>query len=133
MASTREIGPPPLAVRPDDIPWEPANSDGTRSALLQGTRQAGDTFTYAFFIPAGVWDAPHSHRADARIVVGMGELRLAYGRTLDEDRAESFDVGGFLFVPAGAVHYDGAEVDTIIIGTARGPWSTDYIDAPTGP
>jgi len=30
-------------------------------------------------------------------------------------------------VPAAAVHIDGAGVDMILIGTATGPWSTDYV------
>jgi hypothetical protein len=43
--------------------------------------------------------------------------------------ATAFPAGSFLLVPAGARHFDGADVDTIIIGTAIGRWSTDYVDA----
>jgi len=25
------------------------------------------------------------------------------------------------------VHFDGAEQDTVLLGTAVGPWSTDYV------
>lgn len=109
------------------IPWEPANADGTRSALLHGTRDPGETFVYAFFIPAGVWDQPHSHIADAHIVVAAGELKLGYGQVLDRPAATAHPAGSFLYVPAHATHYDGADTDTIIIGTATGPWSTDYM------
>ncbi len=35
--------------------------------------------------------------------------------------------GSFLYVPAGAVHFDGAKQDTVLVGTAIGPWSTDYV------
>ncbi|QBF45794.1 cupin domain-containing protein [Janibacter limosus] len=110
----------------DDIVWEQTNPDGTRSATLAGTRHPGVTFTYAFFIPAGVWDQPHSHLADAHLVVAKGELRLGYGNRLDRDAATHHPQGSFLHVPGGAQHFDGAEVDTILIGTAVGPWSTDY-------
>ena len=128
------IAAAPLAWSPDTIPWQPANPDGTRFALLEGVRdRAGVPFTYAFFIPAGVWDGPHSHKATARVVVARGRLRLGYGKRMDKVAASEFPVGSIVIVPAGAVHFDGAAEDTIIIGTAVGPWSTDYVDAGATP
>lgn len=111
------------------IDWQDENPDGTKSATIVGTREAGVAFSYVFFIPAGVWDAPHSHVAAAHLVVARGELRLGYGRELDRDAAEVFPAGRFLYVPAGAVHLDGAERDTVLLGTAVGPWSADYVNA----
>jgi quercetin dioxygenase-like cupin family protein len=97
--------------------------------LLEGVRDTpGVPFTYAFFIPAGAWDAPHSHAATARVFVARGTLRLGYGSKLDRGKARAFPIGSVLIVPAGAVHFDGSSEDTIIIGTATGPWSTDYVD-----
>lgn len=86
-------------------------------------------FTYAFFIPAGVWDAPHHHCADVHLIVVSGELRLGFGDRPTPATAETFPNGSFLHVPAGCVHFDGAEVDTVLIGTAVGPWSTEYVAA----
>lgn len=77
-------------------------------------------------MPAGFWDPPHSHVADARVVVLSGALRLAYGTELDRARAARHPAGSYLFVPAGHVHFDGTDEDTVILGTAVGPWSTDY-------
>jgi quercetin dioxygenase-like cupin family protein len=113
---------------PDKIVWQQVNADGTKYALLEGRRdEPGVAFTYAFFIPAGVWDGPHSHSADARVVVVKGRLKLGYGRMLDKITAREFPLGAYLLVPAGAVHFDGADEDTIIIGTAVGPWRTQYV------
>lgn len=117
----------PFAVTPEDLPWQVFNADGTRSATLNGSREPGVTFTYAFFLPAGTWDRPHSHPADARIVVAQGELRLGYGSDVDEGGAARHPVGSYLFVPAGAVHFDGAETDTVVIGVATAPWDTTYV------
>ncbi|MEO7587695.1 MAG: hypothetical protein ABIS84_06665 [Arachnia sp.] len=39
---------------------------------------------------------------------------------------DAYPSGSFLWVPAGAVHFDGANEDTVIIGTAVGPWDTTY-------
>lgn len=84
-------------------------------------------FTYAFFIPAGVWDIPHSHVSAAHLVVASGVLRLGYGSVVNQAEAAAFPAGSFLYFPPGVVHYDGAEEDTLLIGTAIGPWSTDYL------
>lgn len=119
----------PFATTIENIVWDQANPDGTRAATLVGARHSGVTFTYAFFIPAGVWDMPHSHVADAHLIVASGELRLGYGDQLDRDDATCYPAGSFLCVPANAVHFDGAEEDTVLIGTAVGPWSTDYVDS----
>lgn len=116
-----------MATTVDGIAWQQTNPDGTKSATLVGSRDPGVTFTYAFFVPAGVWDEPHSHVAAAHLVVACGELRLGYGTQLDRDAAACFPAGSFLYVPAGAIHFDGAEQDTILLGTAVGPWSTDYV------
>lgn len=119
--------PGAAAFAPADMPWDTTHADGTRSATLVGSRGPGEMFSYAFFLPAGVDDGPHSHSAAAHLHVAAGALRLGYGPVLDRGAARSYRSGSFLHVPAGAVHFDGAEVDTVIIGTAIGPWSTDYV------
>jgi quercetin dioxygenase-like cupin family protein len=128
----------PLAAQPaavgqgwtvEQIPWQTEGAHGTRFALLEGRRdQPGTAFTYAFSIPAGVWDAAHSHSAAARVFVARGTLRIGYGASNDQAAARSYPAGSVVVVPAGAVHFDGADVDTVIIGTAVGPWSTTYLD-----
>lgn len=128
----------PLAAEPaagglgwsvSEIPWQTQGAQGTRFALLEGRRdQQGLAFTYAFSIPAGVWDAPHSHSATARVFVAKGTLRIGYGASNDKAAAQSYPAGSVIIVPAGAIHYDGADEDTVIIGTAVGPWSTSYLD-----
>lgn len=119
----------PLSFDPTSIPWEPTADDGTRAATLVGTRDAGVQFTYAFLIPPAFFDQPHSHSADAHLFVASGELLLGYGNTFDKGRLSRYPAGSFLWVPAGTRHFDGAEIETVLIGTAIGPWSTDYVSA----
>jgi len=119
---------------PHDIPWQTAAPNGTRFALLEGVRNRENVaFSYAFSIPASVWDGPHSHSATARVFVVKGTLRIGYGTVLDKRRAIAYPAGSYVVVPAGAIHFDGSDEDTVIIGTAVGPWSTTYVDgsAPT--
>jgi hypothetical protein len=133
LASATNAGQP-LSFDPDKIVWQRTNPDGTKFALLEGVRdKQGVPFSYAFFIPAGVWDGAHSHAAIARVFVARGVLKLGYGDRIDKAKAKMFPVGTYLVVPAGARHFDGADTETIIIGTAVGPWSTDYVETTPKP
>lgn len=115
----------PISVELQDIAWDTVYEDGTRSSTLAGSRDPGVIFSYAFFIPAGVYDGPHRHSSDVHLTVAAGELRLGYGEKFDLAKTRGFSQGAFLWVPAGAAHFDGADQDTVIIGTAQGPWTTE--------
>jgi len=108
------------------ITWEDIDADGTKYALLEGHRDVpGEAFTYAFFIPAG-YHEHHWHSADARVAVIQGALKVNFGETLDLEHMTTYPVGSFLLVPANMKHTMTADVDTIIIGTAVGPWATHH-------
>jgi quercetin dioxygenase-like cupin family protein len=111
---------------PEKIVWQRTDSDGTKWAVLEGDKDAlGKAFTYAFFLPAGHWEH-HFHNQDARVAVVSGALKVAVGPELDKTGAKTYPVGSFLYVPANVQHTMGADVDTICIGTAVGPWKTHY-------
>jgi quercetin dioxygenase-like cupin family protein len=108
------------------IKWQNIDADGTKYALLEGRRDVpGEAFTYAFFIPAG-YHEHHWHSADARVAVIQGVLKVSFGESLDLERMTAYPVGSFLLVPANMKHTMSADVDTIIIGTAVGPWATHH-------
>lgn len=122
-----------LVITPATIPWGPVAADGTRFALLDGQRDvAGQAFSYAFALPAGTWDKPHRHSTTARIFVLKGMLKLGWGAHMDKAHALAFPAGSFVVVPAGAVHFDGADAETIILGVASGVWATHYEDGSAG-
>lgn len=111
---------------PNNIVWQNSYPDGTKWSVLEGDKDAaGKAFTYAFYVPAGYWEH-HSHNQDARVAVVLGALRVAIGPKLDKEGAKAYPVGSFLLVPANVEHTMGADVDTIIIGTAMGPWKTHH-------
>lgn len=122
-----------VAITPETIPWGSPAADGSRFALLDGRRDlAGQAFSYAFALPPGGWDRPHSHSTTARIFVLKGALKLGWGTTMDKAKALAFPAGSFVVVPAGAVHFDGADEETIILGVASGVWATNYSDGSAG-
>jgi quercetin dioxygenase-like cupin family protein len=113
---------------PNNILWQNSYPDGTKWSVLEGDKDAsGKAFTYAFYIPAGYWEH-HSHNQDARVAVVSGALRAAVGPQLDKEGAKTYPIGSFLLVPANVEHTMGADVDTIIIGTAIGPWKTHHAE-----
>ena len=110
----------------DSIPWEPTNPDGTKDAILEGDPSLkGKPYTYAFFIPAGYYEH-HWHTAAARVAVLRGAIRVALGDHLDKSNMQTFAAGTYFIVPANVEHSMGAETDTVIIGTAIGPWKTHH-------
>lgn len=115
----------PLAWDADTIQWQKIDPDGQKWAVLEGSSQAHEAFTYAAFIPAGHHEF-HSHGSDARVVVVKGTLKVSFGETLDLQHLKSYPVGSYLFVPANVKHTMAADEDTILIGTAVGPWSTHH-------
>jgi quercetin dioxygenase-like cupin family protein len=122
---TAEQARKPQAWDVKTIQWQ-VNSDGTKDALLEGRRDVpGEAFTYAFFIPAG-YHEHHWHSSDARVVVVQGALKVSFGETLDLEHLKSYPTGTYLLVPANVKHTMAADEDTVIIGTAIGPWSTHH-------
>lgn len=114
---------------PDAIVWQMQGANGTRYALLEGDRNsAAAPFSYAFAVPAGVYDAPHRHSATARVFVAKGVLRIGFGARFDRSQLHDYPAGSYVIVPSGVLHFDGSDVDTVIIGTATGPWTTTYRD-----
>jgi len=111
------------------IRWQVINPDGQRWAVLEGRSDVpGEAFTYAAFLPAGVREH-HWHSSDARVVVLEGTLKVNFGEHLDQQNLTSYPTGTYLFVPANVKHTMAADVDTILIGTAVGPWHTSHHDA----
>jgi quercetin dioxygenase-like cupin family protein len=114
----------PQAWNAKTIHWQTTAEDGTKWAVLQGKQDApGEAFTYAAFIPAGFHDR-HSHSSDARVAVVQGALKVSFAD--NPSQVETYPVGSFLFVPANIEHSMAADEDTILIGTATGPWSTHH-------
>lgn len=118
----------PQAWNATNIEWQKIDPDGTKWAVLEGNSDApGEAFTYAAFVPAGFHEH-HWHASDARVAVVQGTLKVSFSETLDLEHLQSYPVGSFLFVPANVKHTMAADVDTVIIGTALGPWHTHHHD-----
>ncbi len=115
--------------RPEDIEWQRKDPDGTRYAVLDGDRaRAGAPFSYAFWMPGGVWVKAHYHTQQAHVTVVRGTLRLGFGRRLDRRAAMELRAGDFFIVRAEEPHYEGSDGECLIIGTALGGWNTRELE-----
>ena len=129
-ASAASAGPPEFQIwDPETIKWEFDRPQGCKLSLLEGDMNTpGVPFTYAFFMPDGVWFPPHAHPSDARVTVVKGTLLLGSGSKLDKSAARTVELGSTAFVPADLPHFEGSKGETIIIGSAVPPWGTTFLE-----
>lgn len=120
--------PETLVWDPDKIRWQPDDPPGAKYAVLDGDRdRRGALFSYAFWLPGGVWAPAHYHSQAAHVAVIRGTLKLGFGRTLNKVAVVSIPAGGFFIVRAGQPHFEGSDGECMIIGTAPGGWKTTII------
>ena len=109
----------------DTIRWTPDDPPGATYAVLDGDRtKAGTLFTYAFWLPGGVWAPAHTHSQAAHVAVMSGTLKLGFGRVLDRATAIDIPAGQFFIARADEPHFEGSDGPCLIIGTALGGWTT---------
>jgi hypothetical protein len=111
--------------REDTIRWQPDDLPGAKYAVLDGDRdRPGTLFTYAFWLPGGVWAPVHMHSEAAHVAVMRGTLRLGYGQVAEPARTTPVTAGEFFIVRADEPHFEGSDGPCLIIGTALGGWRT---------
>jgi hypothetical protein len=117
-----------LVWREDTIAWTPDDPPGSKYAVLDGDRTRPDgLFTYAFWLPGGVWAPPHVHSQTAHVAVLRGVLRLGFGGVSDRAAAREIRAGEFFIVRADQPHFEGSDGPCLIVGTARGGWTTTVL------
>ncbi len=127
-AIARDQTPGSLVWSEASIPWAPDDPPGAKYAVLDGDRtRPGTLFSYAFWLPGGVWAPAHVHSQDAHVAVMSGTLRLGYGRAVDPSRAVAIPAGQFFIARANEPHFEGSDGPCLIIGTAMGGWTTTLV------
>jgi|SRR5919108_6490142 quercetin dioxygenase-like cupin family protein len=122
-AAVSERAAKPQAWDAANIPWQKIDTDGSKYAVLEGDRNLHGNFSYAVFLPAGVFEH-HWHSGDARVFIVKGALKVGFSEHFDKSVIKSYPAGSFVFVPANAKHTMGADEDTLFFGTGVGPWVT---------
>ena len=127
-ASASVENPDSLVWTPGNIRWQPDDPPGAKYAVLDGDRaRSGSLFTYAFWLPGGVWAPVHYHSQTAHVAVMQGTLKLGFGRVADRSKTIKVTAGQFFIVRKNQPHFKGSEDECLIIGTALGGWKTTRI------
>jgi quercetin dioxygenase-like cupin family protein len=103
-----------VRIKPDEIVWQ-HNAEGPDIAVIAGDpRKKGFYIIRARFAP-GVMSRPHYHPNARYVTVLEGTWWTGTGSKFDRDATIPLPVGGYMMHPAGAVHYDGAKDEEVIV------------------
>ena len=115
--------PPPA----DSGQWQPVGSvpGGFRRNLVGDPRQPGP-YKYQLKLPAGSRLAAHQHSIEVRVKVLSGSMFIIIGEPLESSRAQRFEAGSVLVVPARTWHDEWWDEETALEAEGVGPLETIY-------
>lgn len=120
---------------PGQIQWGPAPPalpPGAQLAVLHGNPGAEGVFVMRLRMPAGYRIAPHTHPTAELVTVISGTLRLGMGANAGE-RVDRLPQGAFADLPAGMVHFAGADEETVVQINGMGPFVINYVNPADDP
>jgi quercetin dioxygenase-like cupin family protein len=98
----------------DEFDWGPDLSK-IKTIVLQGNPNAAGFYIIRIRFPAGATSRPHFHNQDRFITVIQGTWYAGTQSTYDFSKTVPIKAGGFMKHPAGAVHFDGAKDEAVIV------------------
>ena len=122
-------------VNIDELKWMDAAAltSGAKIALVAGDPSKAEVFMLYLKMPADYVILPHTHPFAEVITVVKGRLASGVGETFDRDKVDMIDTGSSFILPAKRAHYLWNDEETIVLLTATGPWSVDYVNPKDDP
>jgi len=120
---------------PDEIVWGEGPDviePGAELAVLAGNPAEG-AFTVRLRLPEGYDIHAHTHPVPKYLTVIEGAMYIGHGEELDKSDGTRIPAGGFVEVPAGHMHYEWFEEETILQVHMDGPIVVDYVDPSRDP
>ncbi len=106
-------------IQADDLEWDESRNELQQKVIYGDPSKEGLYILRARF-PAGVTSRPHFHSQDRFVSVIEGTWYAGTDASHDMNRTPEISSGGFMFHPAGAVHFDGANHEAPVIVEIRG-------------
>jgi quercetin dioxygenase-like cupin family protein len=103
-----------VILQNDELDWGPDLSK-VKTINLQGDPAQPGFYIIRVRFPAGSSSRPHSHSQDRFITVIQGTWYAGRNATHDMNDTVAIKPGGFMKHPAGAVHFDGAKDEAVIV------------------
>lgn len=104
-----------VRLTPDQIPWSEPDGRGISSVVLAGDPQREGFYMIRAKFPPGIMSAPHYHPNDRHVTVISGTWYTGTGPDFDRDDTVPLGPGSYMMHPGGAVHYDGAKDEEVIV------------------
>ena len=103
-----------ITLGPDEITFE-GDPNSPQITLISGDPdKEGFYILRARFLP-GVMSVPHTHANDRHVTVIKGTWWTGTDASFDRDKTVPLSPGTYMMHPAGAVHYDGAKDEEVIV------------------
>jgi quercetin dioxygenase-like cupin family protein len=103
-----------VILQHDELDWGP-DLTKIKTNVLHGDPNAAGFYIIRIRFPAGASSRPHSHSQDRFITVIQGTWYAGRGEKFDMNDTVAIKPGGFMKHPAGAVHFDGAKDEAVIV------------------
>jgi quercetin dioxygenase-like cupin family protein len=119
-----------VIIKPEQLEWQDVpEREGLEVAFLVGHPGKPGLYAMRVRFAPGVMSRPHTHDRDRHVTVIEGTWYAGTQRSFDPEATVALAPGSFMLHPAGAVHYDGARDERVIVEIrGMGPVSTDYVD-----
>ncbi len=117
-----------VIVQHDEFDWGP-DPQKIKTIVLHGNPAAAGFYIIRIRFPAGATSRPHFHNQDRFVTVIQGTWYAGTQSTFDFDKTVPIKAGGFMKHPAGAVHFDGAKDEAVIVEIrGMGPVTTTSVE-----
>jgi len=124
--------------RNGEIEWGPCPpgplaGEGCRMAVLEGSPNGEQLFTFRIQTSKPFVLPPHTHPRNERVTVIDGALYVGFGDTVDKAASTRFEAGDFYVNRAGAHHFVWSDEPMTVQLTGIGPWAIHPVaEAKTG-
>ncbi len=117
-----------VRINPEELEWT-VRPGGSEFVYLHGDSQAEGLYIMRNKFTPGAFSAPHYHDQDRFITVISGVWHTGTDASGDRDITVPLGPGSYMMHPAGAVHYDGAKEEEVIVEIrGMGPVQTIFLE-----
>lgn len=115
LASAMEDEQGFVVIQKEDTGLDESAGDRIRTFLLHGDPSKEGLYIMRIRFPAGGASRPHYHDKDRFITVIEGTWYAGTREEFDMAKTVAIRPGGFMKHPAGAVHFDGAKDEAVVV------------------
>src|SRR5271170_1480405 len=105
-----------VRVTPEQVQWKDVpGGHGVQTAVISGDPTKPGIYVVRVKFPPGIMSSPHYHPEDRHAVVLRGTWYTGTDDSWDPDKTVGLKPGSYMKHPAGAVHFDGAKREEVIV------------------